>query len=139
MSTTKYPAIGFNPADLVAARERLRITQGEAAQDLGVNVATLRRWEKGERAPSGALAAKVARWVENSTTGPRRDEPITGEEIQELRAALGLGQRDFGARYGGDYTTVSRWENGHVTPSRDARERMRRDLRKIRENAEKRA
>jgi DNA-binding transcriptional regulator YiaG len=140
LSANTYAAVNIDGAELVAARERLRITQGEAALDIGVNVATLRKWEKGTRHPQGAQAAQVARWIERSKTGPRRDEPIDPAEIVELRELLGMTQSEFGAKYGGAfYTSVSRWERGIVTPQRDLRERMRRDLRKAREAAEREA
>jgi transcriptional regulator with XRE-family HTH domain len=51
----------------------LGISQAEAAGRIGVDQATLARWERGEREPSGAFADKAARF-----TGP-----IEGTEVRK--------------------------------------------------------
>ena len=42
------------------------------------------------------------------------DDPA---RIRELRVAIGLTQEEFARELGVSFTTVSRWENGHGTPS----------------------
>jgi DNA-binding transcriptional regulator YiaG len=39
-----------------------------------------------------------------------------GKRILKIREALDLTQEEFARRLGVIVTTVSRWENGHVTP-----------------------
>lgn len=51
---------------------------------------------------------------------------MTSEDVKGLRERLGLNQEQFAARVGVSGTTVSRWEQGHSTPSRLAEERIRR-------------
>lgn len=41
------------PVDVVALRRRLGMTQEQFAARFGVSVATLRHWERGDRAPQG--------------------------------------------------------------------------------------
>ena len=73
---TKYmPAIvrflGYNPAPppkgwanrLVQGRTALGLTQKESAHRMGVDPCTLARWERGEREPTGAYAARALRFV----------------------------------------------------------------------------
>ena len=42
------------PVDIAALRERLAMSQPEFAARFGFSVATLRHWERGDRAPTGA-------------------------------------------------------------------------------------
>jgi DNA-binding transcriptional regulator YiaG len=73
---------------------------------------------------------------------------LTGGEIRFLRKNLALKINEFAQMLGMDRVTVSRWENGHETPSRsadrlvrltyaveaniteDSREQLRRNLRR---------
>ena len=42
-------------------RKRAGLTQIDLARDVGVSIATLRRWEAGETAPTGTRIAELAR------------------------------------------------------------------------------
>lgn len=44
-------------------------------------------------------------------------QPEVSKLIRELRQLMGLTQEQFAASLGVAYPTVSRWENGHATPS----------------------
>jgi transcriptional regulator with XRE-family HTH domain len=63
--------LGYNPlsppqnlADrLVRARTALGLSQKDAAAQIGVDASTLARWERGEREPEGALAARATRFL----------------------------------------------------------------------------
>ena len=63
--------LGYNPlqpsdrwADrLVMSRTALGLSQKESARRIGVDPSTLARWERGERVPTGAFAARVLRFV----------------------------------------------------------------------------
>ena len=45
----------FAPVDVKAIRRRLKKSQAEFAQMIGVSVATLRNWEQGRQRPEEAL------------------------------------------------------------------------------------
>ena len=50
---------GFEPKAVRAIREKLKKSQSEFAQMIGVSVATLQNWEQGRREPEGP-ARRVA-------------------------------------------------------------------------------
>jgi putative transcriptional regulator len=47
----------ISPSEIQSARKRLGLSQGQFADVFGVSVSSLRKWEQGQYAPSGA--AKV--------------------------------------------------------------------------------
>lgn len=57
--------LGRLPAVLPAERARRRdVTQGEAAEQVGVSIATWRRWEAGERFPGQRrVTLALLRWI----------------------------------------------------------------------------
>lgn len=46
--------IPVEPNDIQKARKRLGLSQNEFADAFGVSASTLRKWEQGQRAPTGA-------------------------------------------------------------------------------------
>ena len=46
--------VAVKPADVQRARKRLGLSQDEFAEAFGVSASTLRKWEQGQRAPTGA-------------------------------------------------------------------------------------
>ncbi len=44
----------LKPSDVRKARERLGLSQDKFADAFGVSASTLRKWEQGQRAPTGA-------------------------------------------------------------------------------------
>ncbi|MGH8188920.1 MAG: helix-turn-helix domain-containing protein, partial [Steroidobacteraceae bacterium] len=46
--------VAVRPADVQRARKKLGLSQGEFAEAFGVSASTLRKWEQGQRAPTGA-------------------------------------------------------------------------------------
>jgi putative transcriptional regulator len=44
-------------------------------------------------------------------------QPESGKLIRELRQLTALSQEQFAALLGVAYSTINRWENGHVQPS----------------------
>ena len=63
------PPSGGWPERLVQHRTALGLSQKEAADRMGVDPCTLARWERGEREPSGAFAARASRFLDG--TKPR--------------------------------------------------------------------
>ena len=57
----------FKPADVKAARTKLRASQSEFAIMIGVSVATLRNWEQGRRVPDGPALALLRVATKNPT------------------------------------------------------------------------
>jgi putative transcriptional regulator len=47
----------ITPADIQGARKRLGLSQGQFADVFGVSASSLRKWEQGQYAPSGAAKA----------------------------------------------------------------------------------
>ena len=58
-------------------RKKAGLTQIELAEKLGVSIATLRRWEAGETAPTGTRIIELANLL-----GISPDDIIAGEESQ---------------------------------------------------------
>ncbi|MFQ5665822.1 MAG: helix-turn-helix domain-containing protein [Candidatus Binatia bacterium] len=50
--------------------------------------------------------------------------PQVGSPISELRRRLKMTQEEFAHAIGVTVSTVNRWENGHIEPSRLARKAM---------------
>jgi putative transcriptional regulator len=46
--------VAVKPADIQRARKKLGLSQDEFAEAFGVSASTLRKWEQGQRAPTGA-------------------------------------------------------------------------------------
>ncbi|MBN3884522.1 MAG: helix-turn-helix transcriptional regulator [Nostoc sp.] len=44
-------------------------------------------------------------------------QPNIGKLVRALRQELNLSQEKFAAEFGVTFPTINRWENGHVTPS----------------------
>jgi len=49
---------------------------------------------------------------------------IFGEILREIRSELGITQEQFARELNVSFSTLSRWENGHTTPSRLAKMRL---------------
>ena len=62
-------------ANIRVQRKRAGLTQIELAEKLGVSIATLRRWEAGETAPTGTRIIELANLL-----GISPDDIIAGEE-----------------------------------------------------------
>lgn len=46
--------VAVKPADVQKARKQLGLSQDKFAEAFGVSASTLRKWEQGQRAPTGA-------------------------------------------------------------------------------------
>jgi len=57
---------------LVRCRTSLGMSQKEAAREIGVDPATLARWERGEREPTGAHLTDVRRFLDGDSRKVRR-------------------------------------------------------------------
>ena len=64
-------------ANLRLLRKKANLTQIELAEKLGVSIATLRRWESGETAPTGTRIVELANLLKVSP-----DEVINDAEVR---------------------------------------------------------
>jgi len=53
-TSARVHTIVVKPADVQKARKRLGLSQDQFAQAFGVSASTLRKWEQGQRSPTGA-------------------------------------------------------------------------------------
>lgn len=52
-----YRVYKVNPADIKTARKKIGLSRDDFANMFGLSAATLRKWENGERQPTGAARA----------------------------------------------------------------------------------
>ena len=72
--------LGYNPLPeveglggrLVRQRTSLGLTQSEAAKLIGIDPSTLARWERGEKAPTGLLQARIERFLKEGDAADTR-------------------------------------------------------------------
>jgi putative transcriptional regulator len=53
-SRSRVHKISLKPADIQKARKKLGLSQDQFALAFGVSASTLRKWEQGQRSPTGA-------------------------------------------------------------------------------------
>jgi putative transcriptional regulator len=53
-SRARVHQVSVKPADIQKARKRLGLSQDQFALVFGVSASTLRKWEQGQRSPTGA-------------------------------------------------------------------------------------
>lgn len=53
-ASSRAHEIVVKPADIQRARKRLGLSQNQFAAAFGVSASTLKKWEQGQRAPTGA-------------------------------------------------------------------------------------
>ena len=53
-SRARAHKVALKPADIQKARKKLGLSQGQFALAFGVSASTLRKWEQGQRSPTGA-------------------------------------------------------------------------------------
>src|ERR1041384_363593 len=66
--------IPVKPSDIQKARKRLGLSQDQFADAFGVSASTLRKWEQGQRSPTGAaktLLRIIQREPEAGARGPK--------------------------------------------------------------------
>lgn len=110
--------------DVHRERVRLGLTQEQFAQRIGCSVATLNRWENGAAGLSAIAVRRLERLLAGETVPPPTAIPLdvparlSALEVARARHCLGLTQEAFARELGVTFSAVSRWENGHNTPSR---------------------
>ena len=85
------------------------LTLRQAAEALGVSLATLKSWEKGRAKVGETYYPKVIRFLGYDPNPAPRSLP---ERLRAARRALGLSQKALALRLGLDPSTVRAWEAG---------------------------
>jgi DNA-binding transcriptional regulator YiaG len=121
----------FTAEDIKNARERLRMTQQQLADELGVSLRTVGAWERGESVPRNRMAALA--------------EALGGEGVSEFghkallrqlgmlakrrREELGLPRQGFSKEIGlGSDKTLVAFEFGRVLPSGTSQRKIEKGL-----------
>lgn len=108
--------------ELRARRERLRITQAQLAQMLGVDHSCVSHWETGKHTPHSVIRERI-----DDLLAPREQKapmtyPVDVMELplelrlRVLRVWRDLSQRELAKQVFVDTSTVSGWEVGRQRP-----------------------
>ena len=96
---------------LLKFREKLKLTQQEAAELLGVEARTWQYWEEGSHAPSNRYLALLADYE----TTPPTITPVA-YMCAFIRKKLGLRKMDMAKMFGVQLNTWGYWERGVMKP-----------------------
>lgn len=92
-------------------RRRQGMNRAELGKVFGVDRAQIRQWEKGIRTPSQYYTEIIDEWL------GRPDDVLLSDRMREMRANLGMTQRDLASRLGCGLDAVRCWENNGNFPS----------------------
>jgi DNA-binding transcriptional regulator YiaG len=104
------PAVPLG-AHIGRRRSELALTLREAAQAIGVSLATVKNWEKGRTAVSEAHRPQVIRFLGYEPNPAPRS---LSERLRAARCAAGLSSKALALRLGLNPSTVRAWEAGRV-------------------------
>jgi transcriptional regulator with XRE-family HTH domain len=90
---------------------KLQLTLREAAEVLGVSLATLKNWENGRATIGDSYHPRVVRFLGHD---PNPAAQSLSERLRKMRKAAGLSQKALALRLGLDPSTVRAWEAGRV-------------------------
>lgn len=133
---------------LKTAREAIGMTKTAAAANIGVDLHTYMRWEKGKCSPTPALLPKISEVLNlpadqipaRGRRKPFRSRPVIvfdakqAERIQkyapyrERRLELGLQQSELAELAGTSTSAISEMERGNKDPHWETRQKIRRAL-----------
>jgi transcriptional regulator with XRE-family HTH domain len=91
------------------------LEQWQAAEQIGISVATYRNWEVNRSEPDLRHIPAAIRFLGFDW---RLSDASLGARIGLARTAAGLSIKQLAARLGADPSTVSGWETGLHTPSK---------------------
>lgn len=96
-------------------RERAGLTQKELGDKCAIAEPTIRRYELGKLNPKYETLRKIADALNVSVDEIACSETI-GDKIRNARKRAGLSQSELAHRLDHNHTTISKWENGTLTP-----------------------
>jgi transcriptional regulator with XRE-family HTH domain len=113
------------PSVLRRGRRNLGLSVKDVSEALGVSLATVRSWERGEDTPHRSRLPEVA-----VVYGVRENElhkrvsVVRGSSIKKWRESLCITQREAAEKLGVSLATVSRWESGRGRPGPESIENL---------------
>jgi transcriptional regulator with XRE-family HTH domain len=115
-----------------AARERLRMTQQELAEELGVSLRTVSNWERGESVPrnrAGAIVDVLGIQEEVPEFGEKALLRRLGQLAKQQREILGMGRPSMAKEAGlGSDKTIIQFEFGRTLPRGTSQRRIEKAL-----------
>lgn len=133
--------VAVRPEEIAEVRRLHRLSQGAFGGLVGSSRRSVSHWERGH-APSPQQQEQIARVVQElRAQEPQRvvqerqrarEVTVMAEEIVEVRRRCGLSMSAFGALVGVTGPTVSDWEHGRATPSRQREAQVARAVRRLR-------
>ena len=121
----------FTAEDIKNGRERLRMTQQQLADEMGVSLRTVGAWERGESVPRNRMAAlaEVLGGEGVSEFGPKALLRRLGQLAKQRREEIGIGRQPFAREAGlGSDKTVLEFEFGRTLPSGTSQRKIEKAL-----------
>jgi transcriptional regulator with XRE-family HTH domain len=121
----------FTAEDIKNGRERLRMTQQQLADELGVSLRTVGAWERGESIPRNRMAAiaEVLGGEGVSEFGAKALLRRLGQLAKQRREEIGLPRQGMAREYGlGSDKTIVAFEFGRTLPSGSSQRKIEKAL-----------
>lgn len=113
------------PSILRRGRRSLGLSVKDISESLGVSLATVRSWERGEDTPHRNRLSEVAEvYGVREADLQKRATVVRGSSIKKWRESLCITQREAAERLGVSFATVSRWESGRGRPGPESMEKL---------------
>lgn len=97
--------------DIRKIRERLRLSQNEFADMLGVSTQTIRRWQRGDKPKK-----TYKNYLEELNKKSMKEPEITPAMIKAIRKGSGLTREEFAKVLGTSLSALADWEAGRHAP-----------------------
>ena len=123
-------------SNIKVIRQKMKVTQTQLAEDIGLSNGIISLWESGLRTPSADAIIKLSRYFQLSTDYILKvtdddsmlqrvddfvvDMTVFNSRLKELRAAKSLSQEQLANRTGLTKTSINHWENGKCLPNANA-------------------
>lgn len=117
--------------DIKSGRERLRMTQQQLADELGVSLRTVGAWERGESIPRNRMAAinEVLGGEGVSEFGAKALLRRLGQLAKQRREEIGIGRQQMAREAGlGSDRTIVEFEFGRTLPSGTSQRKIEKAL-----------
>lgn len=121
----------FTAEDIKNGRERLRMTQQQLADEMGVSLRTVGAWERGESVPRNRMAALAEALGGEGVSefGPKALLRRLGQLAKQRREEIGIGRQPFAREAGlGSDKTILEFEFGRTLPSGTSQRKIEKAL-----------
>ena len=106
------PTTGL-PQRLFQRRRALELTKREAADQLGVHIEMIGKWERGEHHPRAMHYPAIIAFLDDDSWLPHA---TLSEQLKRFRLLRGWSQKRLGEWLGYSERTIGRWEDGLAPP-----------------------